>query len=348
MNLLLQLNGDLPDRFPGHERRLYIFACRRKPCQRKDGSVRGFRACRQTATTNLSSHNSSSKEPIEQDAPNPSLIKTNLGETLFGIKPQTVQTNPFAIPKSNIIPSNPFSSAPASVMKAEDSQTAAQNLPETFAQKACISSPEPKTAEAVGPWPEQSAFPKTHPLYHVDADKEYIDSETQTVPAHARLDRSAIDGEGSGSAADEKAAFESSMDKTFQRFADRLAQNPEQVLRYEYAGEPLLYSKSDAIGKLLSPRPDDTSAKVRTQNASNRSRIPRCTNCGAERTFELQLTPHAIIELEADEISVDGMDWGTIIFGVCSKDCVEGGKGNGTVGYLEEWVGVQWEEVASK
>lgn len=82
--------------------------------------------------------------------------------------------------------------------------------------------------------------------------------------------------------------------------------------------------------------------------------MPRCSNCGAKRVFELQLTPHAITELEADEeVGLEGMEWGTVILGACERDCLpdldyegrrekeEEGK---VVGYIEEWVGVQWEE----
>jgi pre-rRNA-processing protein TSR4 len=165
-------------------------------------------------------------------------------------------------------------------------------------------------------------------------------------PSTARVE---TNGESSSSsAAEDKALFESAMDKTFQRFADRLAQNPEQVLRYEFGGQPLLYSKSDAVGKLLAPAVD---AKIQTSSARNGTstsqlKMPRCVNCGADRVFELQLTPHAITELEADDVAIDGMEWGTVIVGVCSADCQTKGKVEGEVGYIEEWAGVQWEEVA--
>jgi pre-rRNA-processing protein TSR4 len=154
-----------------------------------------------------------------------------------------------------------------------------------------------------------------------------------------------IDGaEGSsGADTDVKDAFESTMDKAFQRFADRLSQNPEQVLRYEFAGQPLLYSKTDAVGRLLAAHQD---AAVKTTAAN--SGMPRCANCGADRVFELQLTPYAIVELEAEELGLEGMEWGTIILGVCSKDCVQRGQHEAEVGYVEEWLGVQWEELTAK
>ena len=132
-----------------------------------------------------------------------------------------------------------------------------------------------------------------------------------------------IDAEGSasGGGKEDKEVFESSLDKTFQKFADRVGQNPEQVLRYEFKGKPLLYSDTDAIGKKLAPHSENATAKVTTSSSNAGASIPRCANCGAERVFEVQLTPHAITELEAEDTSVDGMEWGTIIMGVCSRDC---------------------------
>jgi pre-rRNA-processing protein TSR4 len=157
---------------------------------------------------------------------------------------------------------------------------------------------------------------------------------------------------GSASTEEEKQLFESSMDKTFQRFADRLAQNPEQVLRYEFGGQPLLYSSTDVVGKMLDPHYNsrNSGSKVTTGNRDTATNgMPRCQNCGAERVFELQLVPHAITMLEEDEdVGLEGMDWGTVILGVCSKDCTSRDTREGEVGYVEEWVGVQWEELALK
>lgn len=153
------------------------------------------------------------------------------------------------------------------------------------------------------------------------------------------------EGAGSGGHKEDKDAYEDRIDKTFQRFADRLAQNPEQVIRYEFKGQPLLYSKTDNVGKLLSGVGRET-GKV-TTSSGGANGMPRCSNCGSGRVFEVQLTPHAIMELERDESGLDGMEWGTIIVGVCGKDCQENGVDSG-VGYIEEWVGVQWEELGSK
>ncbi|KAK4553459.1 hypothetical protein LTR86_009516 [Recurvomyces mirabilis] len=350
MNLLLQLHGDLPQRFPGHERRL------RKTCRRKSGSMRALRAVRSSAVPAVS------KPPAktEPEVLPSSKQSTNLGETLFGVRSSSgAQSNPFASRTASESSANPFASASASA-KTEAKVDDTESLAQTFAEKARIASPGPSSSTQATalpipnePWPDHAAFPEPYPAYHLDADKEYLEPEILATPANARLDDSASNGaEGSGTA-DMKDAFESSMDKTFQRFADRLAQNPEQVLRYEFGAQPVLYALKDAVGKLLAPIQEQNNAKVRVTSSSNGSagalaKVPRCTNCGSARLFELQLTPHLITELEADEMGVEGMDWGTIILAVCSADCQPKDSKIGEVSYVEEWVGVQWEELEEK
>ena len=52
--------------------------------------------------------------------------------------------------------------------------------------------------------------------------------------------------------------------------------------------------------------------------------------------------PHAITMLERDDVGLDGMEWGTIIVASCT--CVPRWVDEDGVGYVEEWVGVQWEQ----
>ncbi|EMD00173.1 hypothetical protein BAUCODRAFT_62968 [Baudoinia panamericana UAMH 10762] len=357
MNLLLQINGDLPAEFPGHERRLYAWICKRKPCRRKAGSVRVFRATRRTRVDQPRPAVTASSTESRAVEPQASREPANVGEMIFGVKAKRAEgANPFSSSATaTAAGANPFvrslSPAPESAQK-----SGVDSLSETFAQKARMSSTDlpattRRTTGPAQPWPVKATFPEPFPAYYIDADKEYLYATSQDLPSRARLDPNAMETEPGSSSTDEKAAFESSMDKTFQRFADRLAQNPEQVLRYEFGGQPLLYSRTDTVGKLLAPLQDVASIKARAAGNGSLmrpSRFPRCTNCGAARTFELQLTPHAITELEADELSLDGMDWGTIILAVCGADCQDGQKSEDDIGYVEEWAGVQWEEIADK
>ncbi|KAK4693713.1 pre-rRNA-processing protein TSR4, partial [Lecanoromycetidae sp. Uapishka_2] len=289
MTLLLQLNGDLPEKFHGHERKF----------------------------------------------------------------PGTSSQNPFATSKTSQSPnSNPFAAqsqsstlSPFSSLASKPAQTPSSDLPTTFAEKARISSP-PREPAAKEPWPPQSSLPSPYPAYYLDADYEALDPDPPSSSSKNGID---IDTEGSGSKDDDKDAFESTIDKTFQKFADRLAQNPEQVLRYEFGGVPLLYSKTDTVGRLISNHHSTlpASSKVTTKlYADGAARVLHCPNCSAPRVFELQLVPQAIAELEAEEEGLDGMEWGTIIMYVCAKDCGARGVKDGEVGWLEEWTGVQWEEDA--
>ncbi|KAK3313194.1 programmed cell death protein 2 [Apodospora peruviana] len=390
MVLLLQLNGELPDRFPGHERRIYVFSCRRKSCRRREGSIRAIRGLRvsqdapTTVTEKRAEAAAAAKEKVALEPPKAAMH--GLGEALFGVKPAAAaagRVNPFATttssaqsPANPFAPKasagaavNPFSKPAAAAEKVEEPAAAAavppvqdttttQDLPKTFAEKLSLNNPQQQ--HQVGPvtppepWPEEDAPNQPSPFpvrWLSDAEYETIDPTPpkfdNVVTTPMEIDSSeGAGGSGNGGGKEDKEVFESSMDGTFQKFADRVGQNPDQCIRYEFAGQPLLYSKSDAVGALLFIAATDDNVKVKTN--SKGGGIPRCQNCGAARVFEVQLTPHAIEELEIDEDGLDGMDWGTVIVGVCEKDCQERGVPVGEAGYLEEWAGVQWEELTAK
>jgi pre-rRNA-processing protein TSR4 len=373
LTLLLELNGDLPEQFPGHERRIYIWSCRRKTCRRKEGSVRGIRGVRIAKGAGKKSNAKAGKkrEEKKQDAEAPPQPK--IGESLFGVTKSSVAApanpfvNPFSTAPNGKGPTNPFSSpaaanpfaaptypTPTVKVTPDEVQTeASTTLPETFADKVRLSSPTPSAQppRPHEPWPQQSAFPPAYPPYALDAEYETLDApSTPQIPENARGMDVDMEG-GNGSGKEDKDVYESTIDKTFQRFADRIGENAEQVLRYEFKGKPLLYSDSDTVGKLLMPHSEhgsSSNAKITTTGSRSGVGFPPCQNCGADRVFEVQLTPHLITELEADEMSIDGMEWGTIVMGVCDRDCKPRDVAEGEVGYVEEWVGVQWEEVNSK
>ncbi|RFU80770.1 hypothetical protein TARUN_1427 [Trichoderma arundinaceum] len=347
MALLLQLNGELPEKFPTHERRLYVFACRRATCRRKTGSVRALRGVRvwkegaETAVPVEEKKPEKKSEPEEKKKDGP-----GLGESLFGAKPlgasganpfssganpfssaSTGSSNPFSSSSSS---SNPFSSQPAKPAATPTEKPAAAaastNLSKTFAETLAINTTPTGPPPPPEPWPEKVSQPEPYPtLFLADADYETLDPTPTKLPANVSI----ADADAPEPSALDREAFESAMDATFQKFADRMAQNPEQCIRYEFGGIPLLYSKTDEVGELLTKRT-----------------IPGCPNCGGRRTFEVQLTPNAITELEEDDLSLDGMEWGTIIVGVCERDCSLRQTAVEEAGYLEEWAGVQWEELA--
>ncbi|KAI5790649.1 programmed cell death protein 2 [Peziza echinospora] len=224
-------------------------------------------------------------------------------------------------------------------------ETLKQNLPPPPPQPADASSSLFGPPE---PWP--TPVPHTFPTYHLDAEYEQLDAispetllkNTSTgvshIPSATDLLTNNNDSttSGGGGGADEWGGYtKSDLDSTFQTFADRVSQNPEQVLRYEHRGTPLLYSKSDPVGALLS----------KTKGAG----VPKCKNCGKDRTFEFQVMPHAIAVLEEGDLDAlasleeeAGMEWGTLIVYSCT--CVPRTVDEMGVGYVEEWVGVQYEQ----
>lgn len=336
MTLLLQLNGELPERFPGYERRLYVFACRRSACRRKDGSIRVLRgvraweddeAAQEAAGPEAGKAGDGNEAGTKPDGP-------GLGEALFGATTMgggagagnsfSTIANPFGAAPPSPTPSNPFATPPAGTAP---SDTTSPSLTRTFAKMLSLNAPPPSPPAPPPhePWPAAPAWPAPFPtLYLADAGYETLDSTPAAVPAGTRLEAA----DAPEPSALDREAFESAMDDTFQKFADRLAQNPDQVIRYDFTGAPLLYSKTDPVGDAL----------------ARGAAPPPCPRCAAPRAFEVQLTPNAIAELEADDLSLEGMEWGTVIVAVCERDCLPSHTAQGEAAYLEEWAGVQWEE----
>lgn len=401
MSLLLELNADLPNRFPNDERRLYVFSCRRKACNRKSGSIRALRAVRRHKDAKGSGAKElkvkqqqeaeKEKEKAKPKAPEPA-APSNLGTNLFGgpapssgnANPFSSNSNPFSTSSAGSGLANPFASTPApSTLAAKPPQKPTSPEPKekdpttslaaTFADKARISSSTPTAAPNTPkptipqePWPSDTSFPNPYPHYNLDADYECLTATEPTIPQNVRIEDPIIEdatssSSNAGGGKEDKETFESALDKTFMKFSDRLDNNPEQVLRYEFEGSPLLYSDSDAVGKLFSSSSHshgdaNANAKVSVVSSDLSSKVPRCACCGANRVFEVQLVPHMITELErefsAAEGVSEGMEWGSVIVCVCSEDCVEFEEGVSEdglkVGYVEEWVGVQWEEVLER
>ncbi|KAL5340040.1 programmed cell death protein 2 [Aspergillus crustosus] len=356
MILLLELDGELYEHFPDADRRLYIFSCPRKPCNRKPGSIRALRATRRHKSHQPTPKAEKQEEPVkkneEAQAPKP-----DLGASLFGsntlINSVSANANPFSSKPASATSqaSNPFAAPVASpalgpAPKTDTSSINPNTLAESFADKVRLSSPLPQAQQEQPrtPWPDRSAFPPPYANFYIDAEGESLSrSSTPPLPENITIDTE--DTETSGAGPDGKDnAFESEIDKAFLKFSTRLAHNPEQVLRYQFLGEPVLYSYSDAVGKRLH---DSHSGKGGSTGGIG-SRIPRCESCGYERVFELQLVPHAISVLEEGRENIGlgegqgGMEWGSIIIGVCRRNC--GMEKVGVVGWREEWAGVQWEE----
>jgi len=87
-------------------------------------------------------------------------------------------------------------------------------------------------------------------------------------------------------------------DAAFDNFAKIISHEPDQVMRYERGGNPLLCS-ADPLPK-----------------------VPDCKLCGCPRVFEFQLMPAMLRHMNNETIKGDGLDWGTVLFYTCRDNCL--------------------------
>ncbi|KAF9365730.1 hypothetical protein BGX34_008595 [Mortierella sp. NVP85] len=171
----------------------------------------------------------------------------------------------------------------------------------------------------------------------------------------------------------EKATLPKGVDKAFKKFTERVQSWPDQCVRYDFPGTPLLFSWSDRTAQLLLPTNASQHSKHTTPSPH---RIPRCPACKGPRGFEFQLMPNLLSLLdvtskkylsEEEMTSLKdrkgaqmfdiGMEWGTILVYSCVDDCFgktaraltdrdqnSGGATSQKVKYFEEVALVQFED----
>lgn len=304
MKMLVQVYAPLEDTV--YDRCIYVFACTEPKCRRVPGSVRAFRGILRDAEREKQNQ----KQPFEQTlAAEPA--------KLFDFSSSSSNDNPFASATASVP-----KPAPAASKSNSSSSKKANSTPNSKQQSAGVVTP---SAQKAGP-----EFPK----YHMVVEDEILEKpKTKTASS---LDPSIMDKdiendgeEGGSSTLDsssgtgdlEAMAKSLNMDPAFQHFVDITECNPDQIVRYANPLSPLFYSSKD---------------KVYTTIRNNE--IP-----GA-RKVELQVMPQLIMELEDEQDLADGMEWGTILVATSIDDSVMPSLDDNGVGYIEEWVGVQWEE----
>ncbi|KAM8809356.1 programmed cell death protein 2 [Eudromia elegans] len=106
------------------------------------------------------------------------------------------------------------------------------------------------------------------------------------------------------------AKHETEDDKIFQKFKERIAAEPEQIIRYCRGGEGPIW--------------------VSGENIPEEKDIPDCS-CGAKRIFEFQIMPQLLNHLQVDSLG-ESIDWGTLVVYTCAESCNQDGR------YLEEFI----------
>jgi pre-rRNA-processing protein TSR4 len=350
-----------------NDRTVYVWACARPGCRRREGSVRAFRASvrNEEYVADVEAKRAEAEriaaEERERARQNPFTVKENAGPGLFGGSQPlfgAAAANPFAAPSPT--PASSSSQPPASPKKEEVPTAAVASL--SLSDPVTYAPPLP----AYQPPQYITTMDEYLPIPEEDSDVD-VDSDEDEAPEQKAEWR-----EGGWDK-----LLPKSVDDIFERFARRLASAEDasnQVLRYDFNAMPLPYSSSSPLFKKLFPgaptrAPSSEEDEVFLADYYTTNPVPACTRCGAARVFELQLVPQLINVLRPSSLSTTGkantdegkkqteeerraeiirlakgeargdgeageMEWGTIMVFGCSGDCI---------GVGEEWVGVEWE-----
>ncbi|NXY47535.1 PDCD2 protein, partial [Ceuthmochares aereus] len=154
--------------------------------------------------------------------------------------------------------------------------------------------------------PESPAESSIHPNDEqgaVDASKDLKEQElgVSSNAAFQSLDEETLEA---------MAKHETEEDKVFQKFKERVAAEPEQIIRYCRGGEGPVW--------------------VSGENIPEEKDIPNCS-CGAKRIFEFQIMPQLLNHLKVDSLG-ESIDWGALVVYTCADNCGDGNE------YLEEFI----------
>ncbi|KAG1741043.1 programmed cell death protein 2 [Suillus lakei] len=346
MELLVQVWCPVED--SPMDRALYIWGCSRSACQRKDGSVRAWRALRYN---------------VEYAA--------KLAKKWGGFTP-----GPFGLGDHVFGQPTPTVTAPTTEDEPEDTSDT-ESVTSESSEHSLITAMA-STTIGDSPWRAAPSFP---PLY-LSTTSEYLPPPPKTkIPQDAHIEDPADDDSKGGK--DVSWAFEPyenslEVDGVFDRFTKRVSNTGEQCLRYELKGIPLPFSSDKVFDRLFPVPAQDplpvTKAAFKVVPAIRRSystaSISQCPACKAARVFECQIMPNLINVLRASIKDGDaqkltdeqrmkvvqdvlqkkaasdkrGMEWGTCMIFSCEKDCCLDDHGGDKECWREELVLVQWDD----
>ncbi|CAG8534695.1 3671_t:CDS:2, partial [Dentiscutata erythropus] len=126
----------------------------------------------------------------------------------------------------------------------------------------------------------------------------------------------------------EKSRLPRGVDKAFRKFSDRVSEWPDQCIRYEFDGQPLLYNQSDSTVSLLLSPPHGSVKQLKTREYAANS---------SEKKSGIEGNKCGIAQFDV------GMEWGTVMIFTCQKDCEIYNVSKDEVSYYEELVLVQYE-----
>ncbi|KAG0199199.1 hypothetical protein BGX28_007469 [Mortierella sp. GBA30] len=384
-DMYLLLQAYVPLEKSPYDRVVYVWACNQRLCMRKQGSFRVVRALKLNAEYAQKLEKKSKpatahvrKPAVGAPAANPFAAPGafDMGNALFGGAGAGFN-NPFAPPSSS---ANAFapppgvgigSPAPAPTSFASVAST---NMSGKIESSETAEEVDQEEAVEATVWPKTLLAFSPHYLYITEEILEdSIDDEIAQRYSHFVAMEEGVnndDDEPQGGAswsgeAYEKASLPKGVDKAFTKFTERVQAWPDQCVRYDFPGIPLLFSFSDPTARMLLPPNVNQHSKHTTPSAH---RIPKCPACNGPRGFEFQLMPNLLSLLDVTSkkyLSEDekrglkdrkgaqvfdiGMEWGTILVYSCIEDCFGKATSNrvadeGKVRYFEEIVLVQFED----
>ncbi|KAF9574239.1 hypothetical protein EC968_007163 [Mortierella alpina] len=389
-DMYLLLQAYVPLEKSPYDRVVYVWACNQRLCMRKKGSFRVVRALKlneeyaQKLEKKSKPSTPAAKPAIAAPATNPFAAPGafDMGNALFGGSGGGFN-NPFASPSTS---ANPFAPPPGfgagsqvSTVKSFANVTSS-SMPKDD-EPASESEDEEEAVEEATSWPEQPPAFSPYYLYITEeiledsssAEDEISQRYSHFLALEEGVNNNSDDDEPQGGAswsgeAYEKASLPKGVDKAFKKFTKRVQAWPDQCVRYDFPGIPLLFSFSDPTARMLLPPNVNQHSKHTTPSAH---RIPKCPACKGPRGFEFQLMPNllslldvtskkylseeekkSLKERKGAQVFDIGMEWGTILVYSCIEDCFgkaavrnEGDENSNTgVKYFEEVALVQFED----
>ncbi|KAI9597264.1 programmed cell death protein 2 [Syncephalis fuscata] len=337
MYLLVQSYAPLEHR--PHERVLYVWGCNRRQCMRKPNSFRALRAVQmnQSYARKLAANKESRKKstaPLvnsHHSATNKTAMQSTSQSSMgFGVSTQS--TNTFSL--GDLWNTSTEPSLVSNILFSEQNNEA-DILVEKLNSIALDSLPEIKLKNTKHEWPTKLPAFKH---YWIDIEEEFLEQHSldKLKEKYAKymelqsMEESIDDNHGHEGTDWDPEPYEKSwkpkgFDKAFKKFTEIVQENPEQCIRYQWKGNPLLYTQQD-----------ETAALLHSALSSSSLVPPPCPVCGAPRIFELQLMPNLLSALatstyrqsnrndqhsdNADPLDM-GMEWGTIFVLTCEQDC---------------------------
>ncbi|KAJ2777780.1 hypothetical protein H4R18_004975 [Coemansia javaensis] len=384
-DMLLLVQAYVPLHGSPYDRVLYVWACNRRACSGRPGATRAVRAHLLNAEYAKRLEKSKTAKSKARAAPAKPTLFSGGGQ---GPAPPLDFGSVWRAAAPAAQPAGGLFSGP--LFGKRDSVPPADELSADIGRLSIAPSPaepspvEPSPVEPSRPEPSQPDTTEDWVDWSLDvqgAQAMYLAFEDEDVAGTkdrgrgragpAGPEQPADDGEW-GEEKYEAATLPRGTDAAFARFARTASRNPEQVMRYQFGGAPLLYTARDETARLLGAaapgheqHADDSDSDGDDGHGAwgySPGGLPRCPRCGGRRVFECQLMPALLSVLRLSSHvpqrqmqqqrlvgrelmqAVDlGAEFGTVLVFVCEDDCHDDGQPAAAAAYYDELVLVQLE-----